>query len=185
VLSGAVHARCGAPLAGAGLLLTDPAGHQVARTRTGPDGSYRVLGVPDGRYVLVASAEGHHPEAATVQVYASASIRQRFSLTPRQQVAGTVYGPGHRPLPEVSVTVLDPTGHVAAHTHTGPDGCYRLDGLSQGQYTLTATGYTYNRTTVHLPVRTVVRHDLILRHPDAPAPPTATVTEQVPAERSR
>jgi uncharacterized membrane protein YccC len=87
VLAGSVQSAAGEPLGGAALLVTDSAGRQVARTRTGRDGNFRVGGVPAGRYVVVASAALHDPEATTVALRPDRIARLSFSLTPERLVA--------------------------------------------------------------------------------------------------
>ncbi len=87
MLAGCVHTASGEPLGGAALLVTDSAGRQVARTTTGRDGDYRVSGVPAGRYVAVASAGLHNPEATTVRLRPDRVARLTFSLTPQRLVA--------------------------------------------------------------------------------------------------
>jgi hypothetical protein len=87
VLAGVVHSGPGKPLGGAAVLLTDFTGKQVARTETNTDGSYRVSGVPPGRYVVVASAEFHEPEVTIVTLRCDRTARHRFVLTPQHLVA--------------------------------------------------------------------------------------------------
>jgi hypothetical protein len=87
MLAGVVHSGSGDLLGGAAVLLTDSSGKQVARTRTSGDGSYRVIGVPEGRYIAVASAEFHEPEATTVTLRCDRTARLEFVLTPQHLVA--------------------------------------------------------------------------------------------------
>jgi hypothetical protein len=87
MLAGAVRSTAGAPLECAAVLVIDSVGKQLARTRSGADGSFGISGVPEGRYVVVASGELHDPAAATATLRADRVARLRFSLTPQHLVA--------------------------------------------------------------------------------------------------
>ena len=68
-LSGVVRAGRGDPLAGADVTLTDTTGQVVARTVTGPDGTYRFEDVAEGGYTVTAS--GFPPVARSVDLGAT------------------------------------------------------------------------------------------------------------------
>jgi low affinity Fe/Cu permease len=87
MLAGVVRATSGEPVAGAVVLLTNSSGKQVARCRTGGDGSYRIGGVPEGRYIVLAAAQLHDPDVTTVALRADRTARARLVLTPAHLVA--------------------------------------------------------------------------------------------------
>jgi hypothetical protein len=57
-ITGTVHDAHDEPIAGALVLVASPLGHTYS-TETGPDGDYRIGGVPPGRYVPVAGKRGY------------------------------------------------------------------------------------------------------------------------------
>src|SRR5690606_7795297 len=65
VLFGRVSDTRGGAVSGATLTLISPAGQQLGRARSGPDGFYELAAPAPGSYVLIASAEGRRPDAST------------------------------------------------------------------------------------------------------------------------
>ncbi len=65
-MRGVIRSPQGIPLSGVATTVTDETGEVVATTVSGPDGSYRITGLPDGNYTLVAA--GHRPATVRVQV---------------------------------------------------------------------------------------------------------------------
>jgi MFS family permease len=65
-LHGVVRSPYGVPLGGITTTVTDDRGEVIATTTTRSDGSYRITGLPDGHYTLVAA--GHRPATLRVQV---------------------------------------------------------------------------------------------------------------------
>jgi MFS family permease len=65
-MRGVVRAPNGMPLGGITTTVTDETGEVVATTTTGHDGTYRITGLSDGHYTLVAA--GHRPATVRVQV---------------------------------------------------------------------------------------------------------------------
>ncbi len=57
-ITGMVHDVSGEPVPGAVVLVSSPLGHSYS-AGTGPDGQYRIDGVPPGRYVPVAGKRGY------------------------------------------------------------------------------------------------------------------------------
>ncbi len=57
-LHGQISDPSGAVIPGATLNLTDPQGHTVRSTTSGPDGSYTLSGVPPGTYIVFVTAQG-------------------------------------------------------------------------------------------------------------------------------
>lgn len=140
----------GAPVDGGLVLLTDPAGRAVARTRADRDGRYRIGGCPPGRYLVVATGSGRRPGVSRVELRAGSAHQADFALAPETRrdgprgtgtVAGTVCGrAAGLPLPDVTVALVDPAGTVVANTTTDELGHYELRDLPAGEYTLVATG---------------------------------------------
>lgn len=51
----------------------------------GADGTYRISGVPPGRYVLWAWSPQHEPQKQAIEVQAQAGVRAQFTLKLRQE----------------------------------------------------------------------------------------------------
>jgi uncharacterized membrane protein YccC len=91
VLTGALAAPDGTPVARGLLVLIDNAGHRAGRLWSDDDGRYRVECAPGG-YVVLATAQGHQPGVAHVQLRAGRAHRADLTVTPRlptQRTAGT------------------------------------------------------------------------------------------------
>ncbi len=91
VLVGQVGDEMGTPLAGAVLVLLDPAGVVVARLATAGDGGF-VLPTAPGEYVLAAWATGHQPRALPVDLRG----RHELSIPLRRTAAPVVARSGAR-----------------------------------------------------------------------------------------
>jgi EmrB/QacA subfamily drug resistance transporter len=123
--------------------VTDPAGRQEARTSTAADGSYRVALPTGGMYLVVVATGTYQPHARLVAV-ADRPSRHDVSLTGASSVFGVVQAPdpagGLRSVGGANVTLIDAQGDVTAAAIAEPDGHYRLAGVPDGIYTLTAVG---------------------------------------------
>ncbi|MET9793657.1 carboxypeptidase regulatory-like domain-containing protein [Streptomyces canus] len=67
-IEGQVRGAKGVGVGGAALTLTSLTGRQLGRTVAGSDGQYALPTPGSGSYVLIAAADGHQPQAATVVV---------------------------------------------------------------------------------------------------------------------
>jgi MFS family permease len=77
-MRGVVRSPHGMPLGGITTTVTDESGEVVATTTTGDNGTYRITGLADGHYTLVAA--GHRPATVTVQVGAGEPATVRVAL---------------------------------------------------------------------------------------------------------
>ncbi|MGH3631650.1 MAG: MSCRAMM family protein, partial [Sciscionella sp.] len=183
MLAGIVGTEAGAPLEDAVVLLTDAAGKQVARTRTGTTGGYRVRDVPVGDYVVVATAEGFAPNVTTVLLRAERTARYSFALAPLAVLRGTVRGPASiGVLAGVRVTLLADTGAAVATVTTDHTGHYAVPSPTPGWYTVVASGYPPVATQAAVVPGRDTRLELRLGHDDPPdggPRPADTVIEPV------
>ncbi|WUB50205.1 carboxypeptidase regulatory-like domain-containing protein [Streptomyces griseorubiginosus] len=132
----------GTPLAGATVLILDPAGDVVARSTSGAGGDYALSGLRPGQFTLQVSAPGRRPAAVPVEVEASGGARHDLTLHPAGALTGTVrQGRTGRPLADARVTLLNADGVPVASFVTTDDGTYTLTDLAPGAYTLVAAGY--------------------------------------------
>ncbi|GAA1229065.1 MFS transporter [Pseudonocardia alaniniphila] len=154
-------ARHGAPLADAMTLATDATGRVVGSTRTGPDGTFTLAGLPAGRTTVTASLPGHAPGAAAVQVTADApTVVEVLLQSTIAALSGRVTGAGGAPQPFATVAVTRADGETLAAATTGPDGTFEIVGLEPGDYTVVATAQ--NAARVQLPAGEQCRVDLNL-----------------------
>ncbi len=150
VIQGYVREVSGAVIAGASLTLIDPAGGQIGRGVTAPDGSYRLPVPSPGSYFLIARARFHHPQATTVEV-ADQPVSLAIVLTGLAELSGVVrVAAGQEPVPSALVTLLDLRGEVIDSTSTDPHGRYRFAELVGGSYTLAASASPYRPTARHV-----------------------------------
>jgi MFS family permease len=143
-VQGFVHDGAGNPVPFAAITIAGPDGHQLGRTNTGEDGRY-AFHAPPGDYLVITTAPGWSPQAATVLVGASGAV-QDFALAtdesgPTGEMRGIVRSPQGVPLGGITTTVTDESGEVVATTTTGYDGSYHITGLADGHYTVVAAGH--------------------------------------------
>jgi MFS family permease len=77
-MRGVVRSPDGVPLSGITTTVTDETGEVVATTTTGRDGSYRITGLADGQYTLVAA--GHRPATVAIRIGAGETATVRVAL---------------------------------------------------------------------------------------------------------
>ncbi|MCO5969734.1 MFS transporter [Actinoallomurus soli] len=153
VIAGLIHDGSGAPVRGAAVTVTGPDGHQLGRATTGPDGRYSIA-VTDGDHLVIATAPGRVPQAATV-IVGEASVVRDFplvpdSVAPTGALHGVVRSPHGEPVAGITTTVTDENGEVVATTVTDENGAYRITGLADGGYTLVAAGHRPVTATVQV-----------------------------------
>jgi hypothetical protein len=143
--------------------VADPAGHQEARTTTDAEGRYAVALRDAGTYLVVAAAGAYQPHAALVVVGPDAVTRHDVTLAGTSGVHGLVRH-GGEPVAGAAVTLIDAHGDVAAVGVTDRVGGYRLAGVPDGAYTLTAAsaGHQPSASSVWLDVGITVERNLEL-----------------------
>ncbi|MCP9206382.1 MFS transporter [Streptomyces sp. NEAU-Y11] len=154
-----------APLADAAVTLIDTGGQQLGRTASGDDGRYRVT-VPDaGNVVLIGSAPGHRPQAATLLVADQPVVCDLRLTGGGTGIAGSVRTTGGEPLAGATVTATGPDGAVAGAATTDEKGEFTLPEPASGAYTVTvaADGHRPHATQVELTGGEPVRVDVELR----------------------
>ena len=143
--------------------VADPAGRQEARTTTDDEGRYAVALREAGTYLVVAAAGAYQPHAALVVVGPHAVTRHDVTLAGTSGVHGLVRH-GGEPVVDAAVTLIDAHGDVAAVGITDGSGHYRLAGVPDGAYTLTAAsaGHQPSASSVWLDVGITVERNLEL-----------------------
>ncbi|GII55917.1 MFS transporter [Planotetraspora thailandica] len=165
-LSGTVRDPDGTPVAQAMVIVTDVRGEVVTTGTTDSAGTFSFSGVVAGAYTLAVSAAGHRPAAVPVEVGAG-QTRKDIELLPGAHVRGTVrVKDGGGPLADARVTLLDSAGNVVGTATTGADGEYAFADLTDGQYTLIATGYPPAASALNLTGQGENEHDVWLGYPE-------------------
>jgi hypothetical protein len=115
---------------------------------SGPDGSYRIGGIPPGVFNAVVVAESSNPGHATLGFRPGEEKRHNFFLSPLEPppAFGTVRGTVSEytgmleifiPIPDALVTLIGSDG-LPRTAMSGPYGDYVLPGIPSGQYHMTA-----------------------------------------------
>ncbi|MBL1095743.1 MFS transporter [Streptomyces coffeae] len=153
------------PLIDAAITLIDTGGQQLGRTASGDDGRYRVA-VPDaGNVVLIGSAPGHRPQAATLLVADQPVVCDLRLTGGGTGLTGAARTTGGEPLAGATVTATGPDGAVAGAATADEKGEFTLPELAPGTYTVTlaADGHRPHATQVELTGGEPVRVDAELR----------------------
>ncbi|OMI40291.1 putative membrane transport protein [Streptomyces sparsogenes DSM 40356] len=135
-VQGRVLGHGDAPLPDAAVTLIDNTGRQLGRTISGPDGRYSLAVPGAGSFVLIGSAPGRRPQAATLLV-SDAPVTCDIRLAGGGGPAGTVRALGGEPLAGATATATGPDGAVAATATADEQGAFALPELAPGSYTLT------------------------------------------------
>jgi MFS family permease len=138
LIHGFVRDAGGFPVGRAAMTLIDVGGRQIGRTVTRDDGAYRLPAPGRGTYVLIASAGGRDPQAATVVIGDQATDFD-LTLSGSYGLIGAVRDAGGDAVRDARVVVTDAQGEIGATGTTGPDGAYAFPQLARGSYTLAVT----------------------------------------------
>ncbi|MFI0775133.1 MFS transporter [Streptomyces sp. NPDC021212] len=164
VIHGRVLASDGTPLADAAVTLIDTGGRQLGRTVSGRDGGYTVAAPGSGSVVLIGSAPGHRPQAATLLV-ADVPVVCDLRLAGGGGLTGSVRAEGGGPLAGATATATGADGEVAGSATSDEKGEFALPELASGAYTLTlsADGHRPHATQVELTAGEPLRVDVSLQ----------------------
>lgn len=169
----------GNPVSGAMITALDLRGEVMAAGESDHSGRFELTGLPEGDFTIAVSAFGYHPTAVSAQVNGRDTARIEVLLRPGVRVAGVVTG-GGRPLAGALVTLTDSLGNVVESRTTDPDGSYLFGNLSEGKYTVVATGYAPSTAQVRVGEHDIEGIDMDLRAatPEPPADDSNQGTEQ-------
>ncbi|MFB4318232.1 collagen binding domain-containing protein [Actinomadura sp. 21ATH] len=135
-ITGRVRAAEDVPVAGAAVTLISLEGRQVGRAVAHADGSYGLHAPGAGSYVLIASADGHQPQASSIVVN-GAPVAYDVLLSGTSGLTGAVRSAdGGAPVPGAVVIVTDVRGDVLATARTDALGEFAVTGLVPGTMTV-------------------------------------------------
>ncbi|WJY51359.1 MFS transporter [Streptomyces chengbuensis] len=133
---GVVRGSEGAPVGRAAVTLISPAGRQLGRAVAQGDGAYALDAPGSGSYVLIASADGFQPQAATV-VVGDEPLAHDILLAGTSGLTGAVVAAeGGAAVEGAMVVVTDVRGGVLATGTSGPDGGFAFAELVPGGVTV-------------------------------------------------
>ncbi|MFI9168997.1 collagen binding domain-containing protein [Streptomyces lincolnensis] len=135
-IGGQVQGPKGAGVDGATLTLISLSGRQLGRTLARSDGRYALPTPGSGSYVLIAAADGHQPQAATV-VVGEEPVTYDVRLSGTSGLAGTVRdGDGGWPVEGALIVVTDVRGEVLATVKSDHEGDFSVPELPAGDLTV-------------------------------------------------
>ena len=165
-LVGIVSALGGAPVVEATVTLADTRGEVVSSRSTDAGGSYQFNELVGGEYTLVVSAASFRPTALPVRIGDAGTTRQDIELAGGATLAGVARGGAGEPLSDARVTLVSPDGEVVAVRTTGADGQYNFGDLSEGDYTVIASGYPPVAAALRVTAGQESVHDVELGYPE-------------------
>jgi hypothetical protein len=140
-LAGAVRlAGSGRPVPDATITVTDVQGEVVGTARTGQEGGFSFISLPEGTYTLVVAAASHQPAAAAVTIRQGTQAHQDLELVARGALRGEVWN-HDRPYDGARVTLMNEAGKIVATAVSDAHGAFAFGDLSLGTYTLVAAGH--------------------------------------------
>jgi len=167
-VAGTVRAAgTGGSIPGATVVLADSRGEVVAAVSTDEAGRYLFGELPAGSYTIAVSVPSYQPSALPVTVLDGTQVTVDAELRGRARIEGAARSTRGTAVPDARVVLLDPDGNVSAVTTTGPDGRYAFSNLTEGDYTLMASGYPPATSTLRVASGQPHTHDLNLGYPEA------------------
>ncbi|MFF4208975.1 MFS transporter [Streptomyces sp. NPDC001796] len=133
---GFVRGGEGAPVPQAAVTLISLGGRQLGRSVAQADGSYAVDAPGTGSYVLIASADGHQPQASTIVVH-DEPVSYDVLLSGTSGLSGVVRAAETGlPVKDAMVIVTDVRGDLLATATTGEQGTFSFAELVPGAVTV-------------------------------------------------
>src|SRR5487761_817054 len=147
--------------------------------RTDEDGRYAFDEIVPGSYTLAVAAPSYQPAALAVTVAADTDTTTADAdLQAAGRLEGIALTSGGAPVADARVTLLDRDGATLASTTTGPEGRYAFENLTEGDYTVIASGYPPTASTLRIEPGRQHSHDVQLAdRPDQRSYPDRGVQE--------
>ncbi|MGC4961234.1 MFS transporter [Gordonia sp. DT101] len=126
----------------ANLIVTDQSGAVVTQAHADSDGRFAIHGLSEGDTVAVtASVPGYQPTSQLVTVDATSRADIEIVLVATGGVQGSVRAVDGSPLAGATVSAIGPEQTIVASVITDADGRYRIEGLTDAQFTIVANMY--------------------------------------------
>lgn len=122
-------------------------GRQLGRTVARFDGGFELAAPGAGTYVLIAAADGHQPQAATVTL-GDEPLAYDILLSGPRGLSGSVSGADGLPVAAAMVILTDVRGEVLGTGQTGQDGEFAFGELHAGEFTVAVNAEGYRPTAV-------------------------------------
>jgi EmrB/QacA subfamily drug resistance transporter len=148
----------------AAVTLISLSGRQLGRSVARTDGRYGMDTPGPGSYVLIAAADGHQPQATTINI-GEEPLSHDVLLSATSGLTGRVRSSGDgQPVRAAMVVVTDERGEVLATGRTGERGEFAFDELVTGSFTLAvnAPGYRPMARPVEVEGQGITRVDIDL-----------------------
>ncbi|MFF3911587.1 MFS transporter [Streptomyces sp. NPDC001848] len=161
---GFVRGGEGAPVPQAAVTLISLGGRQLGRSVAQADGSYAVHAPGTGSYVLIASADGHQPQASTIVVH-DEPVSYDILLSGTSGLSGVVRAAeSGLPVKDAMVIVTDVRGDLLATATTGEQGTFSFAELVPGAVTVAvnAAGHRPRALPVEIGATGVTRVEIDL-----------------------
>ena len=144
-IHGSVRGSDGSPVGSATLTLISLQGRQLSRAVAGYDGGYALSAPGPGSYVLIAAADGHQPQAATVVVDGGEGpLGFDVVLAGTSGLAGQVRSAETGdPVAGAMVVVTDVRGEVLATGKSDDSGAFAFAELPAGSFTIAINSDAY------------------------------------------
>lgn len=156
--------RTHAAVAGAMVTVADSLGQVVDSRVTDPDGRYEVIELSAGHYTLVISAPRCRPVAIPLAIGDDGLTTQDVELETVGEVHGVARDRDGKPISEAKITMVNIAGRVMGSTVTDGTGQYSFGELTEGTYTVIASGYPPTASQVRLASGEHASHDILLTH---------------------
>ncbi|HBB30306.1 MAG TPA: Cna B-type [Cyanobacteria bacterium UBA8803] len=136
-------------------------GSQTRTTTTDSEGNFFIGNLPEGVYLVELDPENLPFELSpvkntlTAEVAAAAITQFNFDVRAEFGLAGRVTDVASKPIPGVTVELINASGKPVKSTVTDQFGLYRLDGVPIGTYTLQLPTQDALPATTNLPTRMV------------------------------
>lgn len=137
LIGGRIRGVNNAPLGGVVLTLMNHHGHQVSRTTSDSDGTYRIGAPLRGSYVLIVSADHHQPVALNVGISEHEQLLN-LTLSASGELSGRVRSAHGQAVAGATITVTDRWGEIVGAAVSDQEGRYACQGITPGAYTLAA-----------------------------------------------
>jgi hypothetical protein len=114
----------------------------TARTESGPDGSFRLTGLPDGTYFLRAGHADYAPYREVFSIVDGKDVSKTVRLNEGGSVFGVVMDESGRAQRDARVALRAVSGEgntvIPSTTQADSEGRFRFDRVPDGQYSLSA-----------------------------------------------